>query len=134
MFDRAAVRRRGQGGFTLLEAVIVVLVASVGIVSIAIGLQTAVTQDNRSNEQQRFNLAVTSFAEAVKRPTVWVDCECPDPSNPIDPTGDAIASTDPNTLPSVATLDPSPRHSVVRAVRDEPEVLQWTNRGGLASR
>ena len=67
----------------------------------------------------------------MKRPAAWANWECPDPSNPIDPTGTAIASTDPATLPASADLDPSPRHSVVRNTRDTTEVQQWSDRDVL---
>ena len=72
------VRRaaRGQGGFTLLEAILVVTIASIGILAIALGLLTSIRGDGLANRQQRLNLAMTTFADSVKRAD-WMAPTCP---------------------------------------------------------
>lgn len=76
------VRAQGQGGFTLVEGIICVLVAALGILSVALGLLTSVRVDNRSNDQQRLGLAMRTFTEsaAYSRPTGGAACGASDPA------------------------------------------------------
>ncbi len=101
MFDRAAVRRRGQGGFTLIEAVLSLVVVSIAILSIAAGLFTSARADNRTNEQLRGNLALATFTENLRYvPSGGAGCS----------SSDHAATLLANTLL-------------------EPEVGEWVDRG-----
>ena len=53
-----------------------VTIASIGILAIALGLLTSIRGDGLANRQQRLNLAMTTFADSVKRAD-WVAPSCP---------------------------------------------------------
>ena len=92
LMGRACASRRlrttGEGGFTLLEAVLVVFVSSIGILSVALGLLTAINSDNRTNQAQRLNLAMTTVVDALKQQS-YLPAVCPGVSNPAPRSDDA---------------------------------------------
>lgn len=95
---RACASRRlrtdGEGGFTLLEAVLVIFVTSIGILSVAYGLLAAINADGRANKQERLNLAITTAVDALKQ-TSFLPVECPAVSTPAPRSDDAaLASND----------------------------------------
>jgi type II secretory pathway pseudopilin PulG len=75
------LRTTGEGGFTLLEAVLVLFIASVGILSVALGLLTALNSDNRTNQAQRLNLAMTTVVDSLKQQS-YLPAVCPGASTP----------------------------------------------------
>ena len=85
LIGRACASRRlrtcGEGGFTLLEAVLVVFVSSIGILSVALGLLSAINSDGRTNRAQRLNLAMTSVVDSLKQQS-YLPAVCPGVSNP----------------------------------------------------
>lgn len=112
----------GEGGFTLLEAVLVVFVSSVGILSVALGLLTAINSDGRTNRAQRLNLAMTTAVDALKQQS-YLPAVCPGVSNPAPRSDDANLSL--NTSPAGRYLR--------RVVGDyDPVTKQWllTSTGG----
>lgn len=92
VIGRACASRRlrtcGEGGFTLLEAVLVIFVTSIGILSVAYGLLAAVNADGRANQQQRLNLAMTTAVDALKQ-VPYLPVECPVISTPAPRSDDA---------------------------------------------
>lgn len=66
-------RRREQAGVSLIETLIVIVLVSLVVLVFAAGLQTSVTTDGQTSRQQRLNLALTSFAEGLRRVTVPTD-------------------------------------------------------------
>lgn len=58
---------RSQAGVSLLEALIVVLLASVVVLTIAYGLQVSVTTDGQTNRQQRMNLALSTLTDGLRQ-------------------------------------------------------------------
>jgi Tfp pilus assembly protein PilV len=108
-------RARGQGGFTLIEAVLSVVVVSTAIVSIAAGLLGAARIDNRTNERQRANLALTTFVENLDH----VQSSCPAVSTPAPATG--------------ASNGASHATALLSATAAEPEVAEWIDRGMVFS-
>lgn len=104
----------------MLEVVLVIAIASIGILTVAIGLLTSVSADNRANDQQRLNLAMTTFAESVR----WVSPEeCP---------GDqAFLNEDPPhpTNETVGAAPDSLRAAFLLAALEEPEMQAWVDRG-----
>jgi type II secretory pathway pseudopilin PulG len=62
---------------SLVEALVVLFLASVLILALAIGLQTSVETDGRTNRQQRGNAGLTSVAEVVRRFDVDFKVCCP---------------------------------------------------------
>ena len=87
----------GEGGFTLLEAVLVVFVSSIGILSVALGLLTAINSDGRTNRAQRLNLAMTTVVDALKQQS-YLPAVCPGVPNPAPRSDDADLSL--NTSPA----------------------------------
>lgn len=63
-------RQRSQQGFSLIEALVVIFLISTVVLTFAVGLQASVTSDGKTNREQRLNLALTSFAEGLRRVTV----------------------------------------------------------------
>ncbi|MFZ4520032.1 MAG: hypothetical protein ACOYOP_16705 [Microthrixaceae bacterium] len=96
---------------------LVITVTSIGILTIALGLLTTVKADGRSNRQQRLNLAVTSFNEAVKRGD-WIVPTCPAVSSPPATSADADLGAD----PSHAAL-------ILSQALADPVVDEWVSRG-----
>jgi len=93
---RACASRRlrtdGEGGFTLLEAVLVIFVTSIGILSVAYGLLAAINADGRANKQERLNLAMTTAVDALKQ-SPFLPVQCPAVSSPAPRSDDnALAS------------------------------------------
>lgn len=120
------LRRRacGQGGVTLIEALVVLVLASVAILAFAVGLQTVVATDGATNRQQRSSAGMSSVAEVLRSfdrpdPTTkgggvpWKVC-CPtDPACQLDGAADlaayyrdkALAALSDNSEGSNKTLD-----------------------------
>lgn len=66
---RALLRaaHRSQAGVSLIEALIVVVIASAVVLVIAYGLQVSVETDGRTNRQQRMNLALSTLTDGLRR-------------------------------------------------------------------
>lgn len=60
----------GQSGFSLIETLIVIVLISTVVLTFAVGLQTSVISDGKTNREQRLNLALTSLTEGFRRVTV----------------------------------------------------------------
>jgi type II secretory pathway pseudopilin PulG len=88
-----------QGGFALLEAVLVIGIAAIAILTIAIGMLTAVTANGRANRQQRLDLAMTTVVESVKRED-WKPQSCPTMSSATPSTSDAALAANSATFPA----------------------------------
>ena len=86
------LRTCGEGGFTLLEAVLVIFVTSIGILSVAYGLLAAINADGRANKQERLNLAMTTAVDALKQ-APFLPVECPAVSTPAPRSDDAALSS-----------------------------------------
>lgn len=114
--DSGHNRTRGQAGFTLVEGLLVVVISSIAVLSIALGLQTSVTLDNRSNEQQRLNLAITTFGESVKQ-SAWVWPVCPANTTPPASTAEPLSPP------------PSHAHRILDNSTSAPEVAAWVDVG-----
>lgn len=73
---RASLRaaQRSQAGVSLLEALIVVFLASVVVLVIAYGLQVSVETDGRTNRQQRMGLALSTLTDGLRR-IDYVSCD-----------------------------------------------------------
>lgn len=123
---------RGQAGFTLLEAVLVVTIASIGILAIALGLLTSIRGDSLANRQQRLNLAMTTFADSVKRAD-WIAPACP-----------AVGTTPPRTNDPNLKLDATPAGRILYGIagddaavagvpRPDPGVRQLRTQGVVFS-
>lgn len=69
---------RGQAGVSLVETLVVLALVSAVVLVFALGLQTVVNLDGRTNRQQRNNLAVSSVTEALRRNDVSYQVCCPD--------------------------------------------------------
>ncbi len=112
---RGAAVARGQGGFTLVEGVICVLVAALGISAVALGLLTSVKVDNSSNEQQRLNLAMRTFTEsaAYSRPSAGAVCGATDPA--------------PSTA-NLATVPASHARQVLQSALAKGDLQRWIDR------
>ncbi|MFM7062215.1 MAG: hypothetical protein ACKO04_01805 [Actinomycetes bacterium] len=91
------LRTSGEGGFTLLEAVLVIFVTSIGILSVAYGLLAAVNADGRANKQERLNLAMTTAVDALKQ-APFLPVQCPAVSSPAPRSDDAALSS--NSTPA----------------------------------
>ena len=116
--DLGATRPAGQSGFTLLEALIALVVTSVAVMAIAGGLLLSTRVDNQTNAQQRANLALTTFMENiefVQAPSASADCGT-------GSGGPAVSSPGVSNPPSHAA------QLMGTAVAD-PEVQTWINRG-----
>jgi prepilin-type N-terminal cleavage/methylation domain-containing protein len=70
--------RQNQSGVSLVEMLVVLALVSGIVLVLALGLQTVVTTDGRTNRKQRNNLALTSVTEALRRNDVSYQVCCPD--------------------------------------------------------
>jgi type II secretory pathway pseudopilin PulG len=59
-------RRRGEGGFGLIEAVVSVGLVSTVVLALAAGLLTSVKSSQAAKETQEVDAALSSFAESLK--------------------------------------------------------------------
>lgn len=106
-------RRMGaKGGYTLLEAVLALIIASGAILTIALGLLTSGNADQHTNSRQRVNLALSTFTENLK----YSLSECPAVSSP------APSSGRPANPPSHAT-------TLLDRTLEKAEVAKWVDRG-----
>lgn len=64
----------GQRGYTLMEALIAILVSSIAIVTIASGLIASIRIDDSANIRQRMNLALATFLENLEYTRPAPDC------------------------------------------------------------
>lgn len=68
-------RGSGQSGFSLIEALLVLVIASAVILVLAVGMQTVVETDGQTNRIQRGGLALTTVTEALRSSDVpFVQC------------------------------------------------------------
>lgn len=107
-------RARGQGGFTLVEGVLCVLVAGLGILAVALGLLTSVRLDNRANDQQRLNLALRTFTESAAYSR--------------SPVGACGASDPAPTTDTLATAPLSHAREILRAAVARGDLQRWIDR------
>lgn len=137
LIGRACASRRlrttGEGGFTLLEAVLVIIVTSIGILSVAYGLLAAINADGRANKLQRLNLAMTTAVDALKQ-TPYLPLECPAVSNPAPQSGDTNLAS--NNSPAGRYLykivgDFNPTTKTWSG--GDPAVDQWLEQGVVLS-
>lgn len=112
MGSGADTRRRGQGGFTLVEGVLCVAITAIGLLAVVLGLLTSVRVDNRANEQQRLNLAVKTFSESVSysRPRSGAPCG---------------ATTPPPTSATLASDPASHAKQVIEAAVARGDIQRW---------
>lgn len=113
--DRA--KARGESGYTLIEAVLAVLVVSIAILAIAGGLLASVRIDNKTNAVQRANLALSTFTENL----TFTQATCPAVSDPAPTSGTVLTSPDSHAL------------RLLSATLDQPEVQEWVDRGMVFS-
>jgi type II secretory pathway pseudopilin PulG len=74
-----ATRRRGEGGFGLIEAVVSVGLVSTVVLALAAGLLTSVKSSQAAKETQEVDAAVSAYAEAFKDPSLYAPGKLPDP-------------------------------------------------------
>lgn len=122
-------RARGQGGFTLLETVVALIVVSIAILTIAYGLLTSVNIDNNSNLQQRTNLALTTFIENLPYSAPGPDCVPVTDPPPRTGTGGIPGPSHGADLIEDTLSRPNPDPSGVPARLPNPEVERWIDRG-----
>ena len=115
------LRTTGEGGFTLLEAVLVVLVSSVGILAVALGLLSAISIDGRTNRQQRLNVASTTILDQLER------------TPPQTPTCPEVSSPAPRSDQSALGANTSAAAKYLRSALSAPQVQQWVDRGVVFS-
>lgn len=110
-------RARGQGGFTLVEGVLTIAVTSLGLLAVALGLLTSVRADNSANEQQRLNLALTTFSESLQYRG------CGAYASPARPPG--------TPAPTDETFDPpsSLAAEFLATAVQQPQLAEWIDRG-----
>lgn len=63
---RAAARGRGQGGFSLVEVLIALVLAGVVVLGLAAGLYTLIRTTRDTMERQQVEMALANFGEALK--------------------------------------------------------------------
>lgn len=73
--SRVVARRRTQDGATLIEALLVVMLASAVVLVIAYGLQVSVETDGRTNRQQRMNLALSTLTDGLRQVDFVPPCD-----------------------------------------------------------
>jgi hypothetical protein len=64
-------RRRGEGGFGLIEAVVSVGLVSTVVLALAAGLLTSVRSSQSAKETQELDAALSAYAEAFKDPELY---------------------------------------------------------------
>lgn len=87
-----------------------VTIASIGILAIALGLLTSIRGDGLANRQQRLNLAMTTFADSVKRAD-WIAPACP-----------AVGATPPRSSDPNLSADTSPAGRILFGIVGEDDV------------
>lgn len=105
-----------QRGYTLIEVIIAMFVIGVAILGLMMGLLTNMKANNVANQQQRTNLALTTFLENMPY---------------VAPSGaSCVAVSDPP--PSSGTGGssvPSNAKSLLDRALTSPEVQRWVDRG-----
>lgn len=81
MASSGTPRRRGEGGFGLIEAVVSVALVSTVVLALAAGLLTSVRSSTSAKETQELDAALSAYAEAFKDPSKYPSRATP-PSDP----------------------------------------------------
>ena len=112
MSQEADAEPASQGGFSLLEVLIALVIISTLVLALINGLLTTTQSDNASNENQRMNAALTSFGETLKDITYK---DCADPAWYSGVYADTVASiTDPDERRRIYGVAVMSNVSVVR--------------------
>jgi Tfp pilus assembly protein PilV len=108
-------RRRGEGGFGLIEAVVSVGLVSTVVLALAAGLLTSVKSSQAAKETQEVDAALSAYAESFKDPAWYPSADpcltTPDWSAVPRPDGAASASVtkvehwDPAAVPNPVWAD-----------------------------
>lgn len=65
--DEVAVHLRSQAGVSLIEVLMVLVLTSAVVLTIAYGLQVSVTTDGQTNRQQRMSLALSTLTDGLRQ-------------------------------------------------------------------
>lgn len=82
--DHTGRRASGESGASLVEALVVLFLASVVILVFAFALETVIRTDGLTSRQQRNNLVLTSVTEALRRNDLSYYVCCPGDPTPCD--------------------------------------------------